>query len=203
MAQKSVYCSGSIIKSAADKGRLCWTDAERAQVKKGARPEDIVFLNPDDPITDPTNVLGQFGRDMLQVMIATAVVVDGRERRGIGIGVEMAAAATIGTPIIVVVPRNSHYRQDSLGYRGTTVLDYIHPHIASVATHIAEDFESAGRAVGSIPARKKLPAHAPPWLALAVHEYQKNMLPSDFPMLEALERLGIPDKEVSLAGWRE
>ena len=156
MTRRSVYCSGSIIKGTTDKRRLCWTDTERAQVSNGAEPEGIIFLNPDDPITDATNTLEQFGRDMFQVMIATAVVVDARERRGVGIGVEMAAAATLGIPVVAVAPRNSYYRQDSLQYRGATVSDYVHPHIASIATVIADDFESTGRAVAALPARGAL-----------------------------------------------
>src|SRR5690606_28067143 len=88
----SVYCSGSIAKGASDIKKLCWTDTERDNVASGAQPHNVVFLNPDDPIVDAANTLGQFGRDMYQVMSASAVIVDARERRGIGIGVEMAAA---------------------------------------------------------------------------------------------------------------
>src|SRR4051794_19107944 len=89
----SVYCSGSIAKGAGDIKKLCWSDIERGAVAEGASPNEVAFLNPDDPIPVPTNTLGQFGRDMYQVLCASAVIVDARERRGIGIGVEMAAAA--------------------------------------------------------------------------------------------------------------
>src|SRR6185312_7670859 len=121
----SIYCSGSILKGASDEKKLCWTDAERADVANGSSSK-VVFLNPDDPITDPTNTLGQFGRDMYQIMIASAVVVDARERRGLGIGVEMAAAAAMGTPVITVAPRNGKYRMDELEYRGVKIIDYVH-----------------------------------------------------------------------------
>lgn len=191
MTRKSVYCSGSIIKGVSDKGRLCWTDVEQAQLSNGALPQEVVFLNPDDPITDTANTLGQFGRDMFQVMTATAVVVDARERRGIGIGVEMAAAATLGTPVIVVAPRNSNYRQDRLEYRGAVVTGYVHPHIASIATEIVDDFDAAGRVLAGLPARKSPACAMPDWLTLAIEEYRKNVLPADAPMLQALARLGI------------
>lgn len=197
--RKSIYCSGSIAKGASDKGRLCWTDVERSHVSHGALPEEIVFLNPDDPITDAANTLGQFGRDMFQVMTATAVIVDARERRGIGIGVEMAAAATFGTPVIVVVPRNTLYRQDTLQYRGTTVLNYVHPHVASLATEVVDDFEAAGRAVARLPMNRTSPSASPKWLMLAVEEYKKNVLPRDTPMLKALEALNCPDIATSSA----
>lgn len=190
----SVYCSGSIIKGPADAKRLCWTDAERQAVADGAAPEVVVFLNPDDPITDPDNTLAQFGRDMYQVRTACAVIVDARERRGLGIGVEMAAAAAFATPVIVVAGRNSKYRSDLLEYRGVTVRDYVHPHVASLSAEIVDDFRAAGRALTKLP-RKRLDEaveRTPDWLELAINEYEKNVLPHDDPMRESMNRLRIP-----------
>lgn len=186
----SVYCSGSIMKGAADDRKLCWSDVERLEVGKGAEPRKVVFLNPDDPITDPSNTLGQFGRDMYQVMVASAVIVDARERRGIGIGVEMTAAALLGTPIIVVAPRNSKYRADELEYRGVRVRDYVHPHVAALATAVVDDFLSAGEVLAKVAAEKATEArHMPNWLDEAITEYRDNVLPGDPPMLAALESL--------------
>ncbi|WP_433334737.1 hypothetical protein [Spirillospora sp. CA-294931] len=190
MKQISVYCSGSIMKGASDEKKLCWSDAERAEVSKGAAPYNVVFLNPDDPITDPRNTLGQFGRDMYQVMMATAIIVDARERRGIGIGVEMTTAALLGTPIIVVAPRNSKYRADQLEYRGALVRDYVHPHVATLATAVTEDFAAAGEKLAEHAHEKKAATQSmPEWLERAVAEYRDNVLPGDPPMLEALNRL--------------
>jgi glycosyltransferase involved in cell wall biosynthesis len=185
---RSIYCSGSIIKGAADEKRLCWTDRERTQVADGSASK-VVFLNPDDPITDPGNTLGQFGRDMYQIMVASAVVVDARERRGLGIGVEMAAAAALGTPVIVVAPRNGKYRMDSLDYRGVTIAEYVHPHVASLAAAVVETFEEAGRALDAIgvnAARREL---VPDWLEPGIGEYETNVLPGDQPMVDALAQL--------------
>ncbi|MFC4531342.1 hypothetical protein [Sphaerisporangium dianthi] len=190
----SVYCSGSITKGVSDRGKLTWSDTERTEVAKGAAPHEVVFLNPDDPITDPGNTLGQFGRDMYQVMIATAVVVDARERRGLGVGVEMAAAAAFGTPIVVVAPPNSKYRADVLEYRGVTVRDYVHPHVAALSAAVVDDFLRAGEALaelvaplaaGGAPAADDVPG----WLAGAISEYRHNVLHADVPMLEALRQL--------------
>lgn len=184
----SVYCSGSIMKGTADEKKLCWTDEERARVREGAK-QRVVFLNPDDPITDPTNTLGQFGRDMYQVMVATAVIVDARERRGLGIGVEMAAAATLGTPVIVVAPRNTKYRADVLNYRGSTVHDYVHPHVATLASSVVDDFFTAGLVLLELTPQDPSHAQAPVWLSRAIDEYRLRVLPHDVPMLEALQDL--------------
>ncbi|WP_157563385.1 hypothetical protein [Micromonospora chokoriensis] len=185
----SVYCSGSIIKGGGDQHRLCWTDVERKEVAGGAASCEVVFLNPDDPIPDAGNTLGQFGRDMYQVMIATAVIVDARVRRGIGIGVEMAAAVTLGTPVVVVAPRNSQYRSDVLEYRGVRVTDYVHPHVAALATHVVDDFAAAGRALVSLAHRPKASQPRPAWLSAALNEYENNVLNIDTPMLVALQKI--------------
>lgn len=185
----SIYCSGSIAKGASDIKKLCWTDVERGDVASGALPQSVVFLNPDDPITDVTNTLGQFGRDMFQVMSATAVVVDARERRGIGIGVEMAAAAAMGTPVIVVAPRNSQYRADTLEYRGVVIEDYVHPHVHTLAWRVVDDFVAAGKALIQLPAKVLRREDVPTWLEAAVNEYEKNVLPGDMPMVDALRVL--------------
>ncbi|MFI9585108.1 hypothetical protein ACIHCQ_25400 [Streptomyces sp. NPDC052236] len=189
----SAYCSGSITKGAGDEKKTCWTKIEKDQVRQTAHPYDVVFLNPDDPITDPGNVLGQFGRDMYQVMVADAVIVDARERRGLGIGVEMAAAAAMGTPVIVVAPRNSKYRLDELHYRGATVTDYVHPHVASLASYVVESFYDAGQALVKTLGEKKAPGSRPQWLEPAITEYRSNVLRHDAPMLAAQERLGLAE----------
>ncbi|GAA0247402.1 hypothetical protein GCM10010492_53840 [Saccharothrix mutabilis subsp. mutabilis] len=187
----SVYCSGSIAKGVGDERKLCWTDRERERVQEGAHPLEVVFLNPDDPITDPTNVLGQFGRDMYQVLMASAVVVDARERRGLGIGVEMAAAAALGTPVIVVAPRNSKYRRDHLVYRGARVEGYVHPHVASLAVAVVDDFTEAGEALKGLPVAPRGSLVTPAWLREPIDEYRSNVLAGDRPMLDALHRLGV------------
>src|SRR4029079_8518151 len=97
-------------------------------------------------------------------MVSNEVIGDARGRIGIGIGVEIAAAAAMRTPVIVVAPLNSQYRMDAVSYRGVEVLNYVPPHIASLAAAVVDDFEAAGRAlleVGSNDSRRDI---VPGWL---------------------------------------
>jgi hypothetical protein len=184
-----VYCSGSIKKGPNDNEGPLWGGMERDAVCDGAATE-VLFLNPDDPIVDPGNTLAQFGRDMYQVWMATAVIVDARVRRGLGVGVEMAVARMLGTPVIVVAPQNSKYRMDSLAYRGVTVENYVHPHVAAIAEAVVDTFHEAGRHLAKI-AKSKNSAHAiSPWLQAAMDEYATHVLPKDPPMLAAVRALG-------------
>lgn len=177
----SVYCSGSIMKGPDDQLKLYWSEREREQVRQGAPDREVIFLRPDDPIVDPGNTLGLFGRDMYQVKIADAVIVDARERRGLGVGVEIAAAAAFGTPTIFVVPSGSPYRRSRLDYLGAAVTDYVHPHVAALATVVVDNFVAAGAALLDHP--KRPPGDTPEWLRAAVDEYCVNVLPYDWPML--------------------
>jgi|GEM_PF-4706459 len=181
------------MKGSSGEAKLCWSDIERQEVQQGAGDISVVFLNPDDPITDPSNTLGQFGRDMYQIMVATAIVVDARERRGIGIGVEMAAATAVGTPVIVVAPRNSKYRSDVLEYRGVEVKDYVHPHVASLALAVVDSFVDSGRVLATLGGGANRRGAVPDWLEPSIAEYETNVLPGDAPMLAAMQKLGLRD----------
>lgn len=184
----SIYCSGSIKKGDGDQTGTLWGHDERQAVRAGACA-DVVWLRPDDPIPVPGNVLGQFGRDMYQVLMATAVVVDARDRRGIGVGVEVASAGIIGTPVIVVAPPNSEYRRDTLTYRGATVDNYVHPHLAVIAHAIVDDFTAAGKELPGLVGELTQATGWPRWLADSIREYEENVLPHDPPMLRALDEL--------------
>lgn len=185
-----VYCSGSIAKSRADVSKLLWTDVEREELVEGARPSRVTFLNPDDPLIDVSNTLGQFGRDMYQVMVATAVVVDGRQRRGIGVGVELAASAAMGTPVIAVVPPHTTYRRGRVEYREAVVENYVHPHLESLASAIVDSFADAGAALNELPQRRHVTV--PDWLKSAIAAYEAEILPRDVRMQAALAQQDRP-----------
>jgi hypothetical protein len=72
------------------------------------------------------------------------------------------------------------------------VTSYVHPHIASIATGIVDDFHEAGRVLAELPGHDRPAGAVPDWLMPAVGEYRENVLPGDAPMLEALAALGIP-----------
>lgn len=178
-----IYCSGSIIKGANDSNKLCWSDVERQEIRKSAEPCDITFLNPDDPVADLSDSEALFGRDMFQIEQCNTVVIDGRERRGIGIGVELLAAKHFRRPVIGIIPPNSYYRQSNVAYRGGFVDEYIHPHFATLLDTIVDDFSAAGLWI-----RDELPVlqvgTAQDVLDRAVTAYRHRLLSSDTPMRE-------------------
>lgn len=185
-----IYCSGSIQKGASDSRKLCWTDAERHAVAQGASPQEVRFLNPDDPAHDVADSEALFGRDVFQVATADAVVVDARERRGIGIGIEMVISRLVGSFLVVVVPQDTYYRMRNVTYSGGTVAEYIHPHVLMLADAVVDDFECAGAWLQRAQIDKIVPKGREV-LDAAIAAYRQRLLIHDEPMqvlLRDLER---------------
>jgi hypothetical protein len=107
--------------------------------------EGLVVVHPDGPL--PGLVV------FIDVDLAEERLVEQAPRVLVGfeVGVEMGAAAAMGVPIIFVIPRNTKYRLDVLEYRGVTVKDYVHPHVASLAYRVVETFEDAGAVLAGLP----------------------------------------------------
>ena len=177
----TVYCSGSIAKGPEDSTKVCWSDGERALLSEGALPVEIQFLNPDDPIDRLEDNYASFGRDMYQVRVSDFVVVDGRERRGVGVGVELLASRLWRTPLIAVVPPESHYRRSNVCYRGTLVHHFLHSHIDCLADAIVDDFAAAGEWIREY-VRKPQPIKTLDEVARAIEYYERTLLPFDTSM---------------------
>lgn len=183
-----VYCSGSIQKGVSDERKAYWTDREREAVARGAKPAVVEFLNPDDPAKDLSDTMALFGRDMYQVKAADAVIVDARERRGIGIGIEMVASRIFGTLLVVVAPNDTYYKMSKLAYRGSTVSNYVHPHVAILADAVVDTFEAAGTWLRDQTEHSVRPRGVE-CLHDAINQYKERMLTHDEPMLKILREL--------------
>ena len=143
MKRVTFYLSGSIKKGNADDGKLCWGDSEKEAIRKGLEGFEVVFLDPQlggKHLEDP---MAAFGHDMALVASSDFVLVDAREKRGLGVGAEMVAAKLRGIPLVSIVPRNSHYHRGSLNYLGTEVKDYMHPFVFSLSDAVVEDLAGA------------------------------------------------------------
>jgi hypothetical protein len=140
----TIYCSGGVRKSTDQDPKLCWGDAERAALSE-ALDIDVYFVSPDAPVEDLSDLSALFGRDIYGVKIADVVVVDARQKRGLGVGIEMVAAKMYDKPLIAAVPQGSHYRQDDVALTGGVVSEYVHPHIRGLCDEVVGDFEAAGR----------------------------------------------------------
>lgn len=140
-----VYLSGSIKKGKDDSRNSFWMDSDMEYLQSVLNPIKIIFLNPGirsktDNVADGFST---FGHDLFQVYCSDVVLVDARDRRGIGIGIEMALAKNYNIPVLSLTERNSYYHKDKLEYLGHIVEPFIHPFIESLSDGVVLSLEEA------------------------------------------------------------
>jgi hypothetical protein len=184
----SVYCSGGIKKGPSDVDKVSWDAIERNALLSALSPIKVVFLDPEHRTDDITDAFTVFGRDHYQVSVCDFVIIDARQRRGIGVGIEMLSAKWFAKPIISIAPPNSHYRRDELHYLGGTVKDYVHAHLFGISDAIVDDFSAAGLWIKDY-LQSPRPIKDISVVTQAIAAYKEKQLHRDTPMLEALEIL--------------
>jgi hypothetical protein len=188
MRPVAVYCSGSVPKGHSQQRAFFWGPKEREDLARAASPAQIVFFDPTDPLSTFDNLVAVLGRDVFQIEHSDYVVIDARERRGIGIGVELALGVHYSRPVVVVAPPGSYYRSADLPLRGTVVNDYVHPHLAGLSHTVVDTFAAAGGWIRDHQqARRDGPAHD--LLSRASKAYVDHLLAGDAPTQAVLRAL--------------
>jgi hypothetical protein len=136
-----IYLSGSIKKGSQDNRDSFWSDSDLSVIRQAMDPIRIEFLNPAVRSDDVTDALSTFGHDLFQVYCSDFVLVDARDRRGLGIGVEMAFANYEGIPVVILARKNSYYFRDSLEYLGQKVEPFVHPFVFGLSSYIGYHLE--------------------------------------------------------------
>ena len=173
-----IYCSGGVRKSSDAADKLCWGDAERDAVRHALHPLPVQFVDPEAPVEDLSDSAALFGRDIYGIRAANAVIVDARQRRGIGIGIEMAVAKLYEKPLVAVVPPESHYQQSDIWLRGGVIEQYTHPHLLGLCDAIVGDFAAAGGWLKDH-RRRRAPVKGTEALDQAIEAYERALRPTD------------------------
>ncbi len=149
MKKITIYPAGGVQKGAKDNGKVSWTEEDMELFRKKLSPHKVHFIDPryrNDVVKDS---LAVFGRDLMAVKVSDFVVVDARQRRGIGVGQEMLFAKMNSVPVITVAPKNSHYVRDFVHYLGQDIRNYVHPFVSCTSDVIVENFEQAAEWIKS------------------------------------------------------
>jgi hypothetical protein len=138
----SIYLSGSVIKDKSkEENTALWGEHEITTVSAALAPVEVNFLNPSDRNDDLSDSHSVVGRDLMQVYFSDFIIVDAREKRGVGVGAEMLFAISNDIPIVTIVPRNSHYHKDKLEQFGQTMENWTHPFLDGLSTIVAPSLE--------------------------------------------------------------
>lgn len=179
----SIYLAGNIQKGHESESGLFWAEEHIQLLNKLVAPIKIIFLNPALRTDDLSDQLSVFGRDMTQVFVSDIVMVDARERRGLGVGAEMMWAKMHSIPVITWAPTNSHYRKQEVALLGQKVPNWCHPFVESLSDFIVENMQQAAEAI-----RKTIDTGISPKNSQSIQQamqyYQKNQFEKDMPMKE-------------------
>lgn len=140
-----IYLSGSIKKGDKDESKKSyWTDSDISILQRILCPKyDLTILNPAVRSDDLSDYKSTLGRDLLQVYISDLIIVDARDKKGIGIGSEMTFAKVNAIPVISVSPQDSQYNRINFEYLGQRMDQWIHPFIGGLSDYLVESVEEA------------------------------------------------------------
>jgi len=189
MRHYCIYLSGSIRKGPEDARASFWAMEDICRLEKMLLPEIAVFLDPAvraDDVNDPVSV---FGHDLVQVYCSDLLLLDARDRRGLGVGVEMAFAVQHEIPVVVLGKCHSHYFKDSLEYLGQTVSPFVHPFIYSLASYIGYSLDDVAEFIRTNvdSAASRQPPMTPLFLS-AMRSYIARSFSQDYPMIDVVRR---------------
>lgn len=178
----SIYLAGKIQKAHEKADETYWSKEDLQQLEKFLSPYTVHFLNPavrQDNLSDQHSVLG---RDMIQVFSSDAVLVDARDRRGLGVGAEMMWAKMNRIPLISLSPMNSHYQKESTSLLGVQVKHWVHPFIEGLSDKVACSLEDAANWLIHLLQNPSTTIKDKEWVFDAMQYYLKEQFPIDQPM---------------------
>lgn len=138
-----IYLSGGIKKGQREHASSFWGENEITTIRRELAPLEIYCLNPSSRADDLADNQSEFGRDMLQVFLSDFVLVDAREKRGVGVGAEMLFAKQQNIPVISIVPPNSHYHASTMHMLGQTIHNWTHPFVDKLSHYVTHDLTAA------------------------------------------------------------
>lgn len=144
MQKISLYIAGSVKKDVDDANNIFASDDIKQQLVKSIDNFEVIIFDPNESKIFGDSESFRFGQDCLQVISSNFLVVDLREKRGLGVGAEMMLAKEKGIPIISVCPSGSHYRRSIVFHTGAKNEKWIHPFVESLSDVIVECFNEAG-----------------------------------------------------------
>jgi hypothetical protein len=177
-----IYLAGNIKKGKEDENEQVWGDKEMQALRLGVKRSEIVFLNPAERFDDLSDQKSVFGRDMFQVFSSNLVLVDGRGKRGLGVGAEMMFAKMHRIPVVTWVPDDSHYHRQHIHLLGQHVSPWIHPFVYSLSDFIAPSLDLAAQWIDEKFIANRCKIKGPEVMKESIHYYLGTQLKKDTEM---------------------
>lgn len=185
-SQIAIYLAGNIQKGHEKESEIFWSLEDQQCLIKELYPCKLTFLNPATRTDDLSDQKSVFGRDMTQVFFADVILVDARERRGLGVGAEMMWAKMNHIPVLTLAPKNTHYQKNEVKLLGVRVENWVHPFVESLSDAIIINLEEAASWLKKF-TEGSIRIKGPESISEAMLYYQKSQLPHDIPMKQLIE----------------
>jgi len=143
-----IYLAGNVPKGKEEEKNFVNWRLDYAKVLKKYFENDCV--DPFDRNLDESNFMQVFGADCKHIKDCLFVVVNARQKLGVGTAQEMVVAKYFKKPLVVVLPKDTHHRRSNIEFNGKFIEDWIHPFIFAFADYIIEDIEEIGKIHGEI-----------------------------------------------------
>ena len=146
MKKITMYLAGSIKKGDTDtKKTSYWSDDdEKSIIACFGNEFEVNILNPATFPIRRSDSFGNFGADMYLVNKSDFLLVDARDKKGLGIGAEMVVAKYYNIPVICLCAYDSYYKKRFLpNVYGEDLHNWTHPFIIGLSDFIADTIEDA------------------------------------------------------------
>jgi hypothetical protein len=146
--------------------------------------DEVAILDPNIAEHDSMPTEKFFGRNAHQINLADAVLIDAREKTGIGTSQEFLIAKYYQKPVVAVAPMNSYFNK-FIETSNNTVLHYIHPFLTATSDVIVESFhDSVVVLLEHFSGRKKIRPKTIDIIEQGRQDYERNFKHLDKYMLE-------------------
>lgn len=180
----AIYLAGSIKKGHEKADETFWTDEDMSLLRMSLNDYELSFLNPAFRADDLSDQKSVFGRDMVQVFSSNIVLVDVRNRRGLGVGAEMMWAKINKILVVSWAPRNSHYRKDQATILDRPVQNFVHPFVEGLSDSVVTNLEEAAKWIREAMSHPSVAIKGIEDIGAAMEYYKDRQFHKDEPMKE-------------------
>lgn len=132
-----IYLAGSVPKGDEEQKTFADWRARYQTVLKSVF--DAEYIDPYDRYLDESDFLLVVGKDCVDIMESSLIIVNAEEKLGAGTAQELVIAKYLKKPVVTVLPKDTPHRRTNIMFNGQLVDDWIHPFIFTFSDFVIED----------------------------------------------------------------
>ena len=134
-----IYLAGRVPKG--DEEQKIFSDWRARYRNVFERVFDAEYIDPYDRDLDESDFLLVVGKDCVDMIESSLIIVNAEEKLGAGTAQELVIAKYLKKPVITVLPKDIPHRRTNIMFNGQPIDDWIHPFIFTFSDFVIEDIE--------------------------------------------------------------